>query len=258
MLGLSPLQELPAIEFGRYVRSVDLTPGGDSVVVFLVGSPNLLVVWNAVVGPSTADTIPVTLLGDCEAWDMQVAANGHALVTGWSPAGCPLVDVDLRTRVQRLRTVPSTLRSLTASADHRTIVAWDDQRALVYQSDADTVSVVHDLFPMSTVDIPHIGPSLDQGGTEILIRNRLYGPELTTYRWIQPDAGYFAPAHDLSLDGRTAFLGLWPGYAPVDVATATAGQRIILPRIPWQIIAHPDGQRLIVFGWRWVGIVPPR
>jgi hypothetical protein len=36
------------------------------------------------------------------------------------------------------------------------------------------------------------------------------------------------------------------------------GERIILPRFPWRLVAHPDGERLIVFGWQWVGIVDLR
>ncbi len=104
----------------------------------------------------------------------------------------------------------------------------------------------------------HAGPAIDHAGNAVLIRNRLYDSGLTSYRWIQPDPGDFPPAPALSSDGLTAFPGKWPGYWRVDVATATATERIILPRVPWRIIPHPDGERLIIFGWRWLGIVDLR
>src|SRR5207245_2376249 len=135
VVALSPLAARLDMVFEGPVRSVDLSPSGDTLVVLLGGPPNLLVRWDLAVVPSTPDTVRLTLLGNCEAWDMQVAANGHALVTGWSPTGCPMVDVDLRTGAQRTRDLPGGLRHLVASGDHRLIVAWNEDDALAYRSE---------------------------------------------------------------------------------------------------------------------------
>jgi hypothetical protein len=95
-------------------------------------------------------------------------------------------------------------------------------------------------------------------GDVVLIRNRLYQSDLTDYRWILPDPEWSPPAHALSADGATAFIGNFPGYWKVDVATGAVIERVVLPRFPWRMIAHPDGQRLIVFGWLWLGVVDLR
>lgn len=252
VLGLSPFAVQPPLQFGGTVRSVDLTPSGDSLVAVVIGQPNYLLVWEIARGPATADTIPLPLLGSCQAWDMQVAANGHVLVTGWSQTTCPTVDVNLRTGVQRTRAIPSGVRHLTASGDRSIIVAWNYLDAVVYRSDLDTLTSARNLF---TTDVPNAGPAINQDGTAILFRNRLYNSDLSSYRWIQPDPGFSPPAPALSADGQTAYLGGWPGYRIVDVATGIAGGRVILPRVPSRVIAHPDGQRLYIFGWFWVGLI---
>ncbi|MFQ6045117.1 MAG: hypothetical protein ACE5PT_01990 [Gemmatimonadales bacterium] len=255
VVSLSPLAEGPDIPFGASVRGVDLTPGGDSLVALVLGRPNVLVVWDIAQGLSSSDTIPVSLLGNCHAWDLQVAANGSALVTGWSTTTCPTVQVDLLTGAERVRSLPATLRNLAASGDRRTVVAWDQYDAAVYRSDTDSLGPVRRLFTSPTEELDHAGPSLDHAGAAVLIRNRLYDSALTSYRWLLPDPGYFPPARALSADGQVAFIGNWPGYWTVDVASGTVGEQVILPRFPWRMIAHPDGRRLIVFGWRWVGVV---
>lgn len=256
VVGLSPLAAQPDIPFGGSVRSVDLTPSGDSLVALVVGRPNLLVRWDLARGPSSADIIPVTALGNCDGWDMQVAANGRAFVTG---SGCPTVEVDLRTGAQRTRAIPPALRNLVASGDHGLIVAWNQDEAQSYRSDTDALTPVRSLFAsLGTVELEHAGPALDHAGNAVLIRNRLYNSDLTSYGWIQPDPRFFPPAPALSADGHTAFPGIWPGYWRIDAATGTPTERIILPRFPWRIIAHPDGQRLIVFGWQWLGVVDLR
>jgi len=243
------------IEFGRSVRGVDLTPSGDSLVVALEGQPNLLLVWDIDRGRSVIDTIVVAFGQDCHLWHMQIAANGHALVTGWSRSACPTIDIDLATRAQRYRQIPDTVRNLASSGDGRTVILWNQNDALIYWSDTDSLSALINLFPTYHFEINHAGPSLDHLGNSVLIRNRLYDSELSNYRWLLPDPGGVPPAQALSADGRTAFFGACPGYWKVDVATGEVLERVILPRIADRIVAHPDGRRLIVFGWMWMGVV---
>lgn len=257
VLALNPLADQPGIDFGTQVRGVDLTPDGDSLVVLLLGHPNLLLKWGIAGGPSRTDTIPLTALGSCDAWNMRVAADRHVLVTG-SSTDCPLVDVDLDTQGQRVRTPPTPLTALAASADHHVVVAWDAASAYVYRSEDDAFSPARSLFPGTNPYVAHLGPAIDDHGDAILVRNRLYDATVTSYRWILPDPHDAPQASALSSDGQTAFVGNWPGYWRVATSTGAVSERIILPRTPYRIIAHPDGQRLIVFGWQWVGIVDLR
>lgn len=260
-VALNPLSALPPIDFGagHFLRGLDLTPDGDSLVVVILGRPNLLVKWDIASGPSTADTIPLTSLGDCDAWNVQVAANDHAFVSGWSQAGCPvLVDVDLRTGSQQATPLPGSLEAITRSGDHRIILAWDGARAAVYNSAVAAWGPVRTLFPDGTWDPLSPDPALDDDGSAILIRNRLYNADLTTYRSTLPEPKSAPPIVSLSADGQTAFAGSWPGYWRVDAATGAVTEKVILPRGPGIVIAHPDGQRLIVSNWRWVGVVDLR
>jgi hypothetical protein len=259
VLALQPLATRPPMGFGASVRGVDLVAGGDSLVTVVLGRPNLLLVWDVAAGPTTADTIPLGLLGDCDAWDMQVAANGYAVVTGWSASGCPTIEVNLGTGAQRLLDVPAALRNLVASGDHTRIVAWSQFETVVYRSETRDLTPVRALSPAPpATELPHAGPAIDRAGTAILMQNRLYDGEMSSMRWSQPDPGYLPTAAALSADGQVAFLGNWPGYWRIDAATGAVDERIILPRIPWRIVAHPDGERLIVFGWQWVGMVDLR
>jgi hypothetical protein len=259
VLALRPLEARPAMGFGTSVRGVDLLAGGDTVVAVVLGRPNLLLIWDVRDGPATADTIPLGLLGDCDAWDMQVAANGHAVVTGWSAAGCPAIEVNLGTGVQRLLGIPAALRNLVVSGDRSRIVAWSQFEAVVYRSETRDLTAVRAVSPPPPpAELPHAGPALDHTGTAMLMQNRLYDGALGNERWSHPDPGGLPTAAALSADGRVAFLGNWPGYWRIDASTGAVGERIILPRFPWRLVAHPDGERLIVFGWQWVGIVDLR
>jgi len=258
-VSLSPFAEYQRYRYPTQARGVDLTASGDTVVVLLVGRPNLLLLWDAATGPVTVDTIAVTLLGDCDGWDMQVAANGRAFVTGWSPVGCPTVEVDLRTRTQRTRAIPFALRNLVVSGDHSVIVAWNQSEALIYRSATDVISSVKPLFPApTTAELSSAGPALDHSGATIVIRGRVYDGDLNSSRGLEPDPSFVPPSPALSADGKTVFLGSWPGYVRGNTETGALAERIILPRVPWRMFAHPDGQRMVVFGWRWIGVVDLR
>ena len=169
-----------------------------------------------------------------------------------------LVDVDLRTGNQQATPLPGSLQALTRSGDHRIIVAWDGARAAVYNSAVAEWGPVRTLFADGTWDPMSPYPALNDDGTAILVRNRLYDNDLTTYRSILPDPTSAPPIASLSADGQTTFVGSWPGYWRVDAATGTVTEKVILPRGPGIVIAHPDGQRLIVSDWRWVGVVDLR
>lgn len=256
-LQLNPLASLPPVDFGRGVRGLSSSPGGDTLWVLLIGRPNLLVGWEAAQGPTVTDTIPLPELGQCDGWNLQVAEGARALVTG-SPTGCPTVEVNLRDKSRRLRNIPADLRNLAASADRRTIVAWSPSDAMVYHAELDYLGPRRVLYPGFIYD--HLGyqePAFDRAGTNVLVRNRLYDRELTAYRSLLPDP-HLPDPQALSWDGGTAFIGEWPGYWRLDVESGAVIDRVILPRIAWRLIPHPDGQRLIVFGGGWAGVVDLR
>lgn len=247
-----------ALDFGSNVRSVDLLPGGDSIAVAVPGEPDLLLIWDIEHGPTAIDTITLNFPSGCDVWDIQVAQNRHVLATAWTQTGCPTIDVDLDSRSQRFRDVPAALRNLEQSGDDRTIVAWNQDEAMMYWSDSDSLGSVVHLFTSVFTYVDHAGPSLDHTGNTVLVRNRVYDAQLSAYRWILPDPGDNPRAHALSADGRFAYICNWPGYWKVDVATGEVIEKVFLPQYPARILAHPDGQRLIVFGHLWLGIVDLR
>lgn len=259
---LDPLEELAPILLGPLigvqVRSVDLSLDGDRLTALLMDNqparlPRLLS-WDIDAGPSTVDTFRVTATC-CGAWDMQVAANGHALVTG-----AEVVDVHLSTGMQRIRNPASAhAQNLVSSLDRRYVVQWGDFHAAVYQSDRDSLSPLKQLLDTPPPGMPNtLGwPYVSTNGS-ILIRNRLYDADLNVVRQLLPDPGQFPKAQALSPDGRWAYIGNWPGYWKVDVASGVVVEKVNLPLLPGFLVAHPDGERLIAFAGAWVGVVDLR
>jgi hypothetical protein len=246
--GLNPLEQGLVASFDNIVRTVDLTPTGDSLVA-LLEQPARLVVWPIETGAGSADTLIVTL-ATTGARDVRVAANGHALVTSYN-----LVDVDLSNGAQRLRTTPGPgPLDLAASPDRRYIVQWDERRAAVYFSDRDSLGPLRELFSPPPSSMANPGPYVRSDGSS-LSRNRLFDAQLNFVKQVLPDPGQFPEAQALSSDGRWAFVGNWPGYWKVDLQSGQVVERVILPRPAGRLIPHPDGQRLIVMYGRWVGVV---
>ena len=258
VLGLTPLTPLPDLLFANWVASLDLSPGGDTLWV-LLGNPVRLLAWD-LTSNRRIDSL-VLDMGACGPGHLRITANGHAIVSGRSAGSCRLLDVDLQRRTARALDVPSGNWSLASAADHRTVIATygDHARygadAVVYLAELGALTPVRTLFPGETSVIAD--PALDPMGSMVLIRHRLYDRELANYRSLLPDVwNPGIPA--ISWDGNTAFIGNWPGYWRLDVATAAVQERVILPFETWRLIPHPDGQRLIAFGWQWVGAVDLR
>jgi hypothetical protein len=148
--------------------------------------------------------------------------------------------------------------NLVSSPDRRYIVQWDELRAAVYQSDLDSLSPLRQLSPGPPPSVPaNRGPDVNSSGS-ILNQNRLYDVSLTTFQQVLPDPGQFPQAQALSQDGRWAYIGNWPGYWKVDVLSGTVIEQVVLPYTPARLIAHPDGQRLIVLSRSWFGVVDLR
>jgi hypothetical protein len=248
-VGLSPLEQRHVASFDRVVRSVDLSPGGDSLVA-LLEQPARLVVWPVDAGAGAADTVLVQH-APSGVRDLRVAASGHALVTSFD-----LVDVDLSSGLQRLRTQGGGPLDLVASPDRRYIVQWDELHAAIYSSDADSLGPLRQLFPTPPPGYPIVsaGPYLSTDGFS-LHRNRLYDAQLHLVRQVLPDPGQLSPPQALSPDGQWAYIADWPGYWKVDVQTGQVLERVILPWVPGLIVPHPDGQRLIVMTGSRVGVV---
>jgi hypothetical protein len=249
VLGLTPLTPMPDLLSSNSVASLDLSPGGDTLWV-LLGNPVRLLAWD-ISSNRRIDSLLLTDMGACQPRNVRVAANGHALVTG----GPCFLDVDLQKRTSRKWDVPPVYWSLASSADQRTVVATYETDAVVYLSELNALTPVRTLFPGETSVIAD--PALDPAGSMVLMRHRLYDRQLTTYRSLLPyvwNPG--TPA--ISWDGETAFIGNWPGFWRVDVASGVVQERVILPFAAWRLVPHPDRQRLIAFGWRWVGAVDLR
>jgi len=265
-VSLNPLTELPSIQYAypTSFRGVDRIPGTDTLVALISDWVEHFLYWDLNIGPSNLDSISVDLPENCRPGRIQVAANGFALMeasprTSGYGTVCPLLKVDIRTGASQVLDDAPELINFAASGDQRKIILYSDRQAAVYSSDTDSFGPVRETFGATGVtSLQHAGPSLDHTGATVLMRNRLYNSDLTDYRWLLPDPGYNTRAHALTDDGRTAYIGNWPGYWKIDVATGDVLEKVILPRVAHQLIAHDDGSRLIVSSSSWFGIVDLR
>ena len=262
VFSLAPLAGLPPLQVDTSVRAVDLTPGGDTLIAWVghyATQPNRLFLWDVTGAPTPIDTVPVSLPGACSAWDMGVAANGLVFVT--ATPSCPTMDVNLLTGVQRERrpgiTECDVVCNIEVSGDRRRFLQWDRSRAAVYRSETDSLGGFLTLFAPSGSGDAYNGPSLDFRGAVTLMRNRLYDSTFAAYRLLLPEP-LPARAHAVSADGAKAFVGGFPGYWRVNVATGVVEERVFLPHGAVRLMVHPAGDRLIVFAGAWTSVVDLR
>jgi hypothetical protein len=260
-LGLAPLTPMGPILLNRPTVSVGLSPGRDTVWVLLadntpqVTNPNLLIGWNLASGPSAIDTIWLPGPVGCHPHAMRITANNHAVVTR-GESGCGALDVNLATKAVSPLSLSSGLIELAGAADLKTVVAWNERYVQVYLPETAFIGTARRLYDGS--GYPNQEPAFDRAGTDILLRNRLYDHLFTSFRWMGSEQRDLPGTQALSWDNTQAFVGSIPGYWRFDVASGAEIERVILPRQPTKLIVHPDGQRLIVFGDKWVGEVDLR
>jgi hypothetical protein len=251
----------PAITAPFPPAGIDLTPGGDSLVLasaassqigvvsLKVGTP--IVVTRAVAsGPARPD---VSWVAD----RLRVLANNKVMVTITTadPFSCCegwLSQYDLATGASRLRTdagpPPGAISNREPLAR-----AGDASRLLLVEACCSplflrTYAAATDSFsarvPVVVPTAPN-GVSADAAGARFLVANALFDGNL------QPVATFEQPDYQqggatvLSPDGTVAYLAIYDGYLKVAVSDGSVVERVRLPRWSMGFAITPDGATLI-------------
>jgi hypothetical protein len=236
---LSTLQLLDPIPIPGLPRGLDLTVGGDSLVVALRGSSHIAVV--DLRGPAfPVDT--VQLLGfDPARWqlDVQVAINNEVLVS-WESASA--VIIDLASGAQRRVDWPWRL---VRSGDRRTVVAlspgWSSVGpAIVYRPLSGSVQEFWAAMPLL--------PVLNHDGTYQLSDGELYDMQFTRLRDL--DSGFKAEGTpSFSTDGVAAYFAARSdfSYRKVQVSDGSLLERVLTPLYLTRVMVLPGDQVLLAF-----------
>jgi hypothetical protein len=245
-------------------KDLDLTRGGDSLVVPLSSRKTL-----AIVNLATAQIDTVPLAGPPNpvspqfADRVRVTANNKiftSLTFGGSGYGGNVVEYDLGTGIQQVRTdvglnggLVTERAPMARSGDGTRLLMLEDdaccpESARVYASASDG-------FGARTGTVDEFLPSLSGNatGTAWLIGSELFQPDLTPIRDLSPPGwrpgailGWSPGPSVLSPDGSAAFFGTPYGVVKVNTANGAVLESFRLPVAPTGLGISPDGTTLIV------------
>ncbi len=232
---------------------LDLTAGGDSLIVALP-SRRALGVIDLRQSPLAVTLLPLTALDtttlDQRPWHVRVAASGKAFVAlqGSVPCACTLLEVDLATGVERLRTDAGDAGNvggglLEASRD-RLYLALNGGPDLFQAYD-----VIADAFGARGSAIPYDWrPSIDGTGQHVAVNLDIYDRALQFVRRVHsPILPGGAISTAFSGDGLLLYQGA--GYSGIVRSRVSDGamlDRSLTPFLPALIRVSPDGTMLII------------
>jgi hypothetical protein len=239
VLSLASLASEAPVPTPYVAWGMDLSTGGDSLVVVLPGSPFLGIVDLQSALPS----IDTVLLNELDypnryASDVAVLANDKVLLSIVSQFGDlpeALYEVDLRSGAQRLRTDLPGTPVLTRSGDRSMLVAAIDNEYYVYRVGTDAFSAPLELCCIWT-------PSIDYAGNRIMIGSMLFDGGLSPIGEIPTYADL-----TLTADASAAYYPVDVGYARYGIVEGRVMERGLLRQTPAQLWPLPDGERLLVF-----------
>lgn len=249
------------------VSGLDLTPGGDSLVVALPSAGRLGIVDLTTAPPTwhlvnlTVDTLP----GRKPA-GVRVAATEQALVSLTTqnvyqspppPAdSTQLIEYDVKTGSARARydvarvSGLSLFTPLTRSADgSRIVLSWVEgyQVYQVYDALHDSVLPYRSFLlngPNYGGQIPAISVSTD--GRRVLVKGFLFDEAAGQVAYLDPPGEGWVSA--LSPGGDTAYFGFGKGFLRTRLADGATFQKVLLPNAPVRIDVLPGGSRLLIRG----------
>lgn len=241
-----------AYTFGASPHGLDLTPGGDSLVVALVETPNVAII-NLKNGTQTM--MPVTSGNGPDF--LRVSNTNKVLVTitfDGSGYGGSFIEADLATGATRnLKTVTEYV-PLAASGNRGRIMALIDdsccpEEAFVY--DAASGSVVADA---GTISNYFNWVTADYLGDAFLIQSQLYGPTL------RQTSAYGGNLYDggpsvLAPDGQSGYFAETTGFVHVRFSDGKVLDTFTLGEAPAGMWLSPDGLSMAVAGTSHVFLV---
>lgn len=225
---------------------IDLSPGGDSLIMTLPGVP-ALGIMDLRQASSPLSLVPVTGLDTTigqRPMQVKVAANGKAFLPleGNTASAYTMIEVDLGSGAQRVRTDAGTNGwvggiALARSFDHSTLVTNGNGP---YFERYDAAS---DAFGTPRTARSTWGPTVDGTGQHVVVGLDLYDASFQFVRTIRSPIANAVPTRALSPDGVYLFEGL-RGIVRARVSDGGLQDRSPAPFTPDLIRLSPDGTML--------------
>lgn len=253
-MALQPPIALPAPPDG-----LDLSVSGDSLLVALP-SQNAVAIVDLKNPTAPATTLHLTVLDTLSpaltGWTFQphgvhVLANGKLFVvlTHMTTAGDQIVEVDLATGSQRMRT---DARQLTARGEWlgESGRAGDRSRIYLVGSCTSRYETATDAFaPCAagyiTWDMPI---SVDAAGANLVLGSIVLDSDLNLV-WGIIDVTQPPPVTAISSDGTTVYIGVINGLTAARISDHIRLERVPLPLTPQRLLTAPNGKWLLAFNW---------
>ena len=276
VLQLTPPSLLPAILLSWFPHGLDLTAGGDTLLVVgsdSAGRPRLGIINLTTLVKDSVDTIAFTPALYRYPTRVRAMVNNKAFVgvTGPYPGFDPgeLVAIDLGTLGQTLRTDAGSggdigrAPQLARSRDGSRLLVFSSSSAAdegqVYEAGTDSLGVpvaVH----VPRVELPAIGGlgvSADSAAALWLVGNRLLASSLSPVRSLGGSRAEPLPSV-LTDDGRFAYVADSLGVAKFRTSDGAELEVILLPETPYELLVSRDGTTLIAIGAGGVMVVDLR
>jgi hypothetical protein len=230
------------------VWDLDLTPGGDSLILALPYDRALGII-DLQQSPRVLTRLPIQSLITGQApWQVRVGANGKAYVQimGPPPAPSGLLEIDLTTRAERL--VPGSDNLLDARYERSF-----DRTALIFQHGTDLLER-YDVLT-GQFGVPHhpnsvYGPlRVDDSGARVSVGLDVYDANLDFLRRVAAVYGAEAmPGGVLSKDGAYMYQVLgFRGVARTRTSDGAVIDRFVVPfSASGYLRVSPDGNTLVV------------
>lgn len=252
VLSLATLAPTDTIALGGFATDLDLSAGGDSLVIALSDTGALGIVDLQAADP-VMTTLPMTGLDPSfteRPTQLRVAANGKAIVTasGSSAASHKVWEVNLGTGASRVRTDAGQngvfgIGIVGRAPNHSTVVLQGDANSFQrYEAASDTFGPRADGLPIRLL------PSLDSAGTRVALRTNIYDGTLSLIRQVEVPDGGFAPGPSvLSVHGSILYYAI--ARRSVLLADAAGGGLLARARLggaaPSQLHVSDDGRWLV-------------
>lgn len=250
VLSLATMTFQTPLAFSTAVRGVDLTPGGDTLLVSLPGARSVAVVDLARPG-SAPKEVPITAAGaGFHPLSVRVSATGRAMVMGVDQGGTQwkAVEMSASGSGQRLRTDARGglfREGLFQTPDRARTFFMTETCTLRYDAASDQFSACY------------VGPSgnrvwtSNQSGSLLARGAHLMTAELATVRFFT--LPYDDGISGLSPDGRFIYLAIPDGLWKVSATTGAIDRKIPLPeRVDGHILFSGGGRYLIALHGRTV------
>ena len=253
----SPAGFLPGIALPWFADGMDLSPGGDSLLVTLYNG-RLGIVNLTTLAQDSTDPIGFTPSNGRYPWKVRGMANGKAMISiasaYWGALDPGLfVEYDLGTGTQTPRTDVGAAGAIGLSPllgrtpDKTRLLLWPSKATAsegqLYYAATDSFGVS---VPIPAPPVGALGVSSDATGSRWLVGNQLLDGGLTWLR--QVGTGIYAGSSVLSHDGVYAYVSVPEGVAKFRTADGAQVELILLQSPPYHLKITPDGNTLIVVG----------